>query len=153
MVISRQVFVPVYTHFKDTDAWRQNLNVAAMAADKIRSCFGPYGAYKMVVYNRGPEKVVRITKDPVKVLEELSIQYPALAIILEAAKMQREEIGDGVTAFTVLTAALLREANELFTKKVQLNIILEGNLKAKQKASEYIDNLAKDAGEHEKKTC
>jgi chaperonin GroEL (HSP60 family) len=150
MVASRRVFAPTYTRFQGTDAWRQNLNITAMAAEKIRSCLGPNGAYKMVVYNRGPEKVVKITKDPVKVLEELAIQYPSLAIITEAAKMQREEIGDGVTAFTIFTAALLREANKLVSKKVHPNIVLEGYLKAKQKALECIDKLATNMDEPEK---
>jgi chaperonin GroEL (HSP60 family) len=151
MTAFKQVIAPVYTHFQGADAWRQTLNLTAMAAEKIRSCLGPNGAYKMVVYNRGPEKICKITKDPTKVLEELSIQYPALAIISEAAKMQREEIGDGVTAFTIFTAGLLREANELVTKKVHPNTVLEGYLKAKQKALECIDKLAKDMEEPEKK--
>jgi len=150
MVASRRVFAPTYTRFQGTDAWRQNLHVTAMATEKIRSCLGPNGAYKMVVYNRGPEKIVKITKDPVKVLEELTIQYPALAIITEAAKMQREEIGDGVTAFTIFTAALLREANKLVSKKVHPNIVLEGYLKAKQEALECVDKLAKNMDEQKK---
>jgi chaperonin GroEL (HSP60 family) len=150
MVASTRVFAPMFTHFQGTEAWRQNIKLTAMAVDKIRSCLGPNGAYKMVVYNRGPERICKITKDPIKVLEELSIQYPVLAIISEAAKMQREEIGDGVTAFTIFTAGLLREANELVTKKVHPNIILDGYLKAKQKALECVDNLAKNAGDLEK---
>jgi chaperonin GroEL (HSP60 family) len=150
MTASRRVFAPVYNHLKGTEAWRQNLNLTAMASEKIRSCLGPNGAYKMVVYNRGPEKVVRITKDVVKVLEELSIQYPALKVITEAAKMQREEIGDGVTAFTIFTSALLREANKLVSKKVHPNIVLEGYLKAKQKAIACIDQLSKNLDELEK---
>jgi T-complex protein 1 subunit beta len=124
MVASSRVIAPVYTHFKGTDAWRQNLDATAIAAEKIRSCLGPNGAYKMVVYNRGPEKVCKITNDPIQVLEELSLQHPTLTIITEAAKMQREEIGDGVIAFTIFTAALLREANKLVSKKVHPNIVL-----------------------------
>ena len=150
MVASRRVFAPVYNHLKGTEAWRQNLNLTAMASEKIRSCLGPNGAYKMVIYNKGPEKVVRITKDAVKILEELSIQYPALTVIAEAAKMQREEIGDGVTAFIIFTSALLREANKLVSKKVHPNIVLEGYLKAKQKALERIDQLSKNLDELEK---
>jgi chaperonin GroEL (HSP60 family) len=150
MATFKQVIAPVYTHFQGTDAWRQNLNVAAIAAEKIRSCLGPNGAYKMVVYNRGPEKICKITKDPVKVLEELSLQYPALAIIKEAAKMQREEIGDGVITFTIFTAALLREANKLVSKKIHPNVVLDGYLKAKHKALECIDKTAKNMEEPEK---
>jgi hypothetical protein len=59
------------------------------AADKIRSSLGPRGSYKLVAYNRGPEQVIKVTKDAVAILDELAIQYPPAVIISESAKMQR----------------------------------------------------------------
>ena len=38
------------------EAWRQNIDLAIIAASKVSSCLGPMGAYKMVSYNRGPEQ-------------------------------------------------------------------------------------------------
>jgi len=93
----------------------------------------------MVTYNRGPEKIVKVTKDPVPVLEELAIQYPALAVLSEAAKMQREEIGDGVTSFVILASALLKKADELIAKKVHANIILDGYLEAAKRTLRKIE--------------
>ncbi len=60
------------------DAWRQNLNLASLAAFKIGSCLGPNGAYKLVTYHRGPEVVMKVTKDALDVVDELGVQYPAI---------------------------------------------------------------------------
>jgi len=132
-----------HSHFnKGREVWRENLRLTALAADQVRSSLGPNGAYKMVTYNRGPEKIVKVTKDAVPVLEELAIQQPALAVLAEAAKMQRQEIGDGVTSFVVLASALLKKADELMTKKVHPNVILEGYLEASKRALKTIEATA-----------
>lgn len=124
---------------RDKDVWRNNLQLTALAADRVRTALGPNGAYKMVTYNRGPEKIVKVTKDAVPVLEELAIQYPSLAVLAEAAKMQRQEVGDGVTSFVILASNLLKKADELMGKKVHPNVILDGYLEAAKKALEIID--------------
>ena len=90
------IISPKNKRSKGKDAWRENLRLAIFAADKIRSTLGPQGSYKLVSYNRGPEQVVKITKDTIAILDELAIQYPPAIIIAESAKMQRDEAGDGV---------------------------------------------------------
>ncbi len=137
------VFSNRKTHIKGKDAWRRNLKLTALAADKIRSSLGPNGAYKMVSYNRGPEKVVKITRDVVTVLEELAIQYPTLVVLSEAAKIQRQEIGDGVKSFVILTAQLLKRADDLVSKGVHPRKILRGYQEAAQKAAETIRAMSK----------
>jgi chaperonin GroEL (HSP60 family) len=124
---------------KGKEVWRNNLTVTTLAADRVRSSLGPNGAYKMVTYNRGPEKIVKITKDAVPVLEEMAIQYPELSVLTEAAKMQRQEIGDGVTSFVVLASALLKKADELIAKKVHPNVILDGYMEAARRAIEIVE--------------
>jgi len=124
------------------DAWRENLRFAIFAADKIRSTLGPKGAYKMVTYNRGPEQIVKITKDPIAILDELAIQYPPSVIISESAKMQRDEAGDGVASFVVFLSALLKEADILLSMKIHANTIIHGYRLATDKALEIIDNQA-----------
>jgi chaperonin GroEL (HSP60 family) len=125
---------------KGKDVWRENLRLTALAAERVRSSLGPNGAYKMVSYSRGPERVVKVTKDAVPVLEELAIQHPALAVLSEAAKMQRQEIGDGVTSFVILASALLKNADGLMTKKVHPNVILDGYLEATKRAIKIIED-------------
>ena len=92
------MFSPGQKHLKGMDAWRTNLRLTALAADQIRSSLGPNGAYKMVTYNRGPEKIVKVTKDAVAILQELAIQYPTLVVLSEAAKIQRQVEAGSIAA-------------------------------------------------------
>ncbi len=124
---------------KGKDIWNNTLHLTALAAQKVRSSLGPNGAYKMVTYNRGPERIVKVTKDAVPILEELAIQYPTLALLSEAAKQQRQEIGDGVTSFVILASSLLKKADELIAKKVHPNIILDGYSEAAKEAVRIIE--------------
>src|SRR5206468_12789879 len=76
------------------EVWRQNLTLASLAASKIGNSLGPKGAYKLVTYHRGPEMVMKVTKDPVDIVDELGIEYPAILTLAEAAKIQRQHIGE-----------------------------------------------------------
>jgi chaperonin GroEL (HSP60 family) len=140
------VFSPKYEYLKGKESWRNNLRQTANAADRIRSSMGPNGAYKMVTYNRGPEKVVKITKDSVAVLDELATQYPTLTVLSEAAKIQRQEFGDGVKSFIILTAALLKKADELIGKGIHPQKILKGYQEAAKKAIEIMTTSSQPLG-------
>lgn len=100
----------------------------------------------MVVYNRGPEQVVKITRDIIPALEELAIQSPAASFITEAAKMQRQEYGDGVTQFTLLASALIMAAEELRGLSVHPNTIVEGYKKASRRANEVLEKVSIEIG-------
>src|SRR5438128_10545687 len=124
------------------DAWRQNLNLASLAAFKIGSTLGPKGAYKLVTYHRGPEMVMKVTKDPVDVVDELGIEYPAIMTLAEAAKIQRQHIGDGISTLLVLISALLAEADKLIEIGFHPNTILDGYLKSTEKSATIINEIA-----------
>ena len=124
------------------DVWREQLHNTVFAADKIRSTLGPKGAYKMVTYNRGPEQVIKVTKDAIAILDELTIQYPPTVIIAESAKMQREEAGDGTSAFVIFLSALLKKADKLISMGIHPNTIIHGYYLATEKALESIDKQA-----------
>jgi chaperonin GroEL (HSP60 family) len=143
------VFPSKWDHVKGIEAWRSNLRITTSAIEKVRSSLGPNGAYKMVVYNRGPEKVVRITRDAIPVLEEFAIQFPVVTVISEAAKIQRRELGDGVTQFAIFSAALLKRADDLISKGVHPNLILNGYQEAAKEALRIIETGSRNLQEHE----
>ena len=121
------------------DVWRENLRLAVFAADKVRSTLGPKGACKLVVYNKGPEQVIKVTKDAIVILEELAIQYPPSVIVSESAKLQREEAGDGVTGFVILLSELLKKADELSAMGIHANTIIKGYHLATEKSLEILE--------------
>src|SRR5256886_14919031 len=126
------------------DVWRQNLNLASLAAFRIGSSLGPKGAYKLVTYHRGPEMVMKVTKDPVDVVDELGIEYPAIMTLAEAAKIQRQHTGDGISALLVLVSALLTEADKLIEIGFHPNTIIDGYLKATEKSVAIINEIARN---------
>ena len=85
---------------------------------------------------------MKVTKDAVAILDELTIQYPPAVIIAESAKMQRQEAGDGVATFVVILSALLKKADELFSMKIHANTIIHGYFLAQNKALEILDKQA-----------
>ena len=129
------------------EAWRNNLTLARMAAGRMKSSLGPMGAFKLVTYNRGPELVVKVTKDPVDVLEELGVEFAGVRVISEAAKLHREELGDGVTSFLVFFAALLDGADRMMAIGIHPLTVLRGYREAVKKSHEIIDAIASDLNE------
>src|SRR5438094_7881697 len=124
------------------EAWNTNLQLASLAASKVASCLGPMGAYKLVTYHRGAELVTKVTKDAVDIVDELGVQYPAIKTIAEAAKIHRQEAGDGVSTLLVIVAALLEEAQRLIEVGVHPVAILDGYKEAAKKSIDIIDELA-----------
>jgi len=149
MLASRQigstsypVFSKNFRRLQGKDAWRNNLELAALAAAKVASCLGPTGAYKLVTYHRGPELVTKVTKDAIDIVDELGVQYPAVKTLAEAAKIHRDEAGDGVSTLLVLVSALLTEAQKLTEMGVHPVAILDGYRDAAKKSISIIDKIA-----------
>ena len=151
MLTSRQigstsypVFSKNFQRLKGRDAWRNNLELAGLVASKVASCLGPTGAYKLVTYHRGPQLVTKVTKDAVDIVDELGVQYPAVKTLAEAAKIQRDEAGDGVSTLLVLVSALLNEAQKLTDMGVHPVAILDGYREAAKKSITIIDEISSE---------
>ena len=141
--MSRNVFNPKFQQLKGKESWNKNLQLTTLVAQRLYSSLGPNGAYKMVTYNKGPEKVVKITKDAVAILEECALEYPTVMVLSEAAKMQRQQVGDGVTSMVILVSALLKNADKLKKQKVHPITILNGYQEAAKKAVQIINSNSK----------
>ena len=145
--MSKATIFPKYEIAKGNEVWQKNLELIKLSASKVRSSLGPKGSFKMVVYNRGPEQVIKVTKDPVPILNEISIQSPMATVALEAVKLQREETGDGAISFLILLEGLLKGAEEMKAMKIHPNTIIRGYLEATKRALNGIDALSSEIGE------
>src|SRR5438309_10351843 len=141
MLASRQIgstsypiFSKNFRRLEGKDAWRNNLELGALAASKVASCLGPTGAYKLVTYHLGPKLVTKVTKDAVDIVDELGVQYPAVKTLAEAAKIHREQAGDGVSTLLVHVSALLTDAQNLTEDGVQQDANMDGYRDAAQRA-------------------
>ena len=84
---------------KDKEAQFNNISAAKAVADAVRSTLGPKGMDKMLVNTIGD---VVITNDGVTILKESDVQHPAAKMVVEVAKTQDTECGDGTTSSVVI---------------------------------------------------
>ena len=127
---------------KGRGAQANNIMAARAVADAVRSTLGPKGMDKMLVDSMGD---VVITNDGVTILKEIDIEHPAAKMIVEVAKTQDQQCGDGTTSAVVIAGELLRRAEELIDD-VHPTLINQGYRLAHKKALELLDQIARPVG-------
>ncbi len=121
------------------DAQHANVMAARIVAESVKSALGPKGMDKMLVDSFGD---VTITSDGRTVLDEMDIQHPAAKMMVEVAKTQDDEVGDGTTTAVIIAGELLGNAEDLIDKNVHPTIIIDGYRKAADRALELLEKIA-----------
>ena len=121
------------------DAQHNNIMAAKIIAEAVKSSIGPKGMDKMLVDSLGD---VTITNDGRTILDEIDVEHPAAKMMVEVAKTQDNEVGDGTTTSVVLAGELLSKAEELLNKNVHPTVIIDGYRKAAEKALETLEKIA-----------
>src|SRR5467141_3946647 len=116
-----------------------NIAAAKAVADAVRSTLGPRGMDKMLVDSLGD---VVITNDGVTILKEMDVEHPAAKMLVEVAKTQDQEAGDGTTTAVVLAGELLKRAEGLIEQNVHPTIISQGYRLASKKALEVLTSIS-----------
>nr|3IZI_A Chain A, Chaperonin [Methanococcus maripaludis]3IZI_B Chain B, Chaperonin [Methanococcus maripaludis]3IZI_C Chain C, Chaperonin [Methanococcus maripaludis]3IZI_D Chain D, Chaperonin [Methanococcus maripaludis]3IZI_E Chain E, Chaperonin [Methanococcus maripaludis]3IZI_F Chain F, Chaperonin [Methanococcus maripaludis]3IZI_G Chain G, Chaperonin [Methanococcus maripaludis]3IZI_H Chain H, Chaperonin [Methanococcus maripaludis]3IZI_I Chain I, Chaperonin [Methanococcus maripaludis]3IZI_J Chain len=129
------------------DAQRMNILAGRIIAETVRSTLGPKGMDKMLVDDLGD---VVVTNDGVTILREMSVEHPAAKMLIEVAKTQEKEVGDGTTTAVVVAGELLRKAEELLDQNVHPTIVVKGYQAAAQKAQELLKTIACEVGAQDK---
>jgi thermosome len=122
-----------------SDAQRNNILAARIVADTVKTTLGPKGMDKMLVDGVGD---IVVTNDGVTILEEMEIEHPAAKMMVEIAKTQENEVGDGTTTAVMLAGKLLENAESLLDKKIHPTIITHGYNLAAEKSIEILNALA-----------
>jgi thermosome subunit len=121
------------------EALRNNMMAAMAVAEILKTTYGPKGMDKMLVDSLGD---VTITNDGATILDKMDIQHPAGKMLVQAAKGQDEEAGDGTKTSVIFAGDLLRQAEDLLDRNIHPTIIIQGYKMALDKTSELIDKLA-----------
>ena len=121
------------------EAQHANIMAAQIVAETLKSALGPKGMDKMLVDSFGD---VTITSDGRTILDEMDIQHPAAKMMVEVAKTQDTEVGDGTTTAVIIAGELLAKAEDLIDKNVHPTIIIDGYRKAADKALETLEKIA-----------
>jgi chaperonin GroEL (HSP60 family) len=121
------------------EAQHSNIMAAKVVAESVRSALGPKGMDKMLVDSFGD---VTITSDGRTILDEMDVQHPAAKMLVEVAKTQDKEAGDGTTSAVIIAGELLSRSEELIDKNIHPTIIIDGYRKAADKALETLEKIA-----------
>jgi thermosome len=121
------------------EAQKNNIMAAKIVAEAVKTTLGPCGMDKMLVTSFGD---VAITNDGATIMKELDVQHPAAKMLVEVAKAQDNEVGDGTTTAVVLAGELLAQAEGLLDQNIHPTVIIEGYKKASDKAQEVLDKIA-----------
>ncbi|MEM0051925.1 MAG: TCP-1/cpn60 chaperonin family protein, partial [Sulfolobales archaeon] len=122
------------------DALRANMMAAITIAEMLRTTYGPRGMDKMLVDTLGD---VTITNDGATILDKMDVQHPAAKMLVQIAKGQDDEVGDGTKTAVIFAGELLKNASELLAKDVHPTIIINGYKRALEEATRIARELAK----------
>ncbi|MDP2900690.1 MAG: thermosome subunit beta [Candidatus Bathyarchaeota archaeon] len=134
---------------RGSEARKSNMMAAQIVAEVLKTTLGPRGMDKMLIDSMGD---ITITSDGATVLDQIDVQHPAAKMIIEIAKTQDKEVGDGTTTSVVLAGELLKKAGELLDQNIHPSVIIAGYQKASEKALETLEKVAIDVDMGDRET-
>ena len=121
------------------DAQRNNILAGKVLAETVRTTLGPKGMDKMLVDGLGD---IVVTNDGVTILKEMDIDHPAAKMLVEVAKTQEDEVGDGTTTAVIIAGELLKKSESLLDMDIHPTIVALGYRQAAEKAQEILEEIA-----------
>ncbi|MGA2160876.1 MAG: thermosome subunit alpha [Methanoregula sp.] len=131
------------------EAQRSNIMAAKAIAGAVRTTLGPRGMDKMLVGSTGD---IVITNDGATILQEISVQHPGAKMVIEVAKTQDDEVGDGTTTAVVIAGSLMEQAEHLLELGIHPTVIAQGYRLGMQKALEITASLSFKVDPKDRKT-
>jgi T-complex protein 1 subunit gamma len=98
-----------------------NVAAAKAIADIIRTCLGPRSMLKMLM---DPMGGIVMTNDGNAILREITVEHPAAKSMIEIARTQDEEVGDGTTSVIILAGEMLSVAGPFLEQQMHPTVII-----------------------------
>jgi thermosome len=121
------------------EAQRNNILAAKTISEIVKTTLGPKGMDKMLV---SPSNEITITNDGATILKEMQIEHPAAKIMVDIAKTQELEVGDGTTSVVMIAGKLLENAEKLLNQKIHPISIINGYKISEEKSQEFLEELS-----------
>ncbi|KAK6129712.1 hypothetical protein DH2020_036578 [Rehmannia glutinosa] len=116
-----------------------NINACMAVADVVRSTLGPRGMDKLIHDDKGN---TTISNDGATIMKLLDIVHPAAKILVDIAKSQDSEVGDGTTTVVLLAGEFMKEAKPFVEDGVHPQNLIRSYRTASYLAIEKIKELA-----------
>jgi len=121
------------------EALKTHIMAAKTVASTLKTSLGPKGMDKIMV---SPDNEVTITNDGATILEKMYVEHEIAKLLVDLAKSQDDEIGDGTTGVVVLAGALLEHAESLLDKGIHPIRIADGYEQASQIAVAHLEKIS-----------
>ncbi|KAI9175778.1 T-complex protein 1 subunit gamma [Blastocladiella emersonii ATCC 22665] len=122
-----------------------NIAAGKTVADIIRTCLGPQAMLKMLL---DPMGGIVLTNDGNAILRECEVAHPAAKSMIELARTQDEEVGDGTTSVIILAGELLHLAAPHLERNIHPIVIIQAYKRALDDALVVMDAIAKPVDIH-----
>merc|ERR1719356_1333959 len=117
-----------------------NINAALAIVDIVRTTLGPRGMDKLVVdKNKGQST---ISNDGATIMKLLDIVHPAAKTLVDIARSQDSEVGDGTTSVVVLAGEFLKQCKPFVEEGVHPRVIIKSFRKATALALAKINEIS-----------
>jgi T-complex protein 1 subunit eta len=116
-----------------------NINACQTIVDAVRTTLGPRGMDKLIVDGHGH---ATISNDGATIMKLLDIVHPAAKTLVDIAKSQDAEVGDGTTSVVLLAGEFLKQVKPYVEEGVHPRIIIKAVRKALSISIEKINELA-----------
>merc|ERR1712178_456501 len=138
--MNQQVLVMNTTAQRESGYKAQIANITAAKAisDIIRSTLGPRSMLKMLLDTMG----IIMTNDGNSILREVDVAHPAAKSMIELARTQDEEVGDGTTSVIVLAGEMLKVSEPFFERHIHPTVICQGYMRALEDAVKVMEDIA-----------
>ncbi|CAD8203659.1 unnamed protein product [Paramecium octaurelia] len=116
-----------------------NIQAAKAVSDIVLTTLGPRSMLKMLL---DPMGGIVMTNDGNAILREIDIQHPAAKSMIELARAQDEEVGDGTTSGIILAGEMMVAARPFIEKNIHPTEIVNGYFKALEDSVSILDEIA-----------
>lgn len=100
-----------------------NITACQAVAEAVRTTLGPRGMDKLVVEGGGK---ATISNDGATIMKLLEVVHPAAKNLVEIARSQDAEVGDGTTTVVLLAAELLKQLRPLIEEGMHPQVAIRG---------------------------
>jgi len=138
--MQQQVMVMNTTAQRESGRKAQVANITAAKAisEIIRSTLGPRSMLKMLLDPMG----IIMTNDGNSILREVDVAHPAAKTMIELARTQDEEVGDGTTSVIVLAGEMLKVSEPFFEQNIHPTVICQGYMRALEDADKIMEEIS-----------